>query len=156
MSSTSILSATFNDFLFATVCDERGDMPLSVISALARLDLDPWTEAAELARMPAEGAARRLSFLLAAVVSAPPAQPDRATTAARLVGLLPVLAKTDVPPYPRPVGGLTALQLRAMGLMCLAFLASLAISAVIANLAPGAVAPGSASSAIASTAAARR
>jgi hypothetical protein len=39
----------------------RNEMPLSVISALARLDLDPWAEAAELARMPADGAARRLS-----------------------------------------------------------------------------------------------
>ena len=58
---TSNLGATFNDFLFATVCKDRNDMPLSVVSALARLDLDPWTEAAELARMPADGAARRLS-----------------------------------------------------------------------------------------------
>ena len=56
MSPTSSLSATFNDFLFATVCEERNEMRLSVISALARQDLDPWAEAAELARMPADGA----------------------------------------------------------------------------------------------------
>lgn len=47
------LSPAFNDFLYATVCEERNEMPLSLISALARLDLDPWTEAADLAGMPA-------------------------------------------------------------------------------------------------------
>ena len=65
--SPSSLGASFNAFLFATVCEGRDEMPVSVISALARLDLDPWTEAAELASMPAVGAAERLSSLLSGV-----------------------------------------------------------------------------------------
>ena len=67
MSSTVNLTAAFNDFLFASVGEDRNDMPLSVVSTLARLNLDPWAEAAELALMPADGATRRLSLLLAEV-----------------------------------------------------------------------------------------
>ena len=155
MSSTSALSATFNVFLFATVCEERDGVPLSVISTLARLDLDPWVVAAELARMPAADAAGRLSSLLAGFVDNPPTQPDRATIATRLVGLLPSLAKTEVPSHPQVAGGLTATQTRAAGILWLAFAASLAISAAIENLPPGAMASGSASGAIASTSAHR-
>ena len=39
-------TARYNDFLFATVCEEANGMQLSVLSALARLNLDPWEEAA--------------------------------------------------------------------------------------------------------------
>jgi len=155
MSSTSALGATFNVFLFATVCEERDGMPVSVISTLARLDLDPWAVAAELAQMPAGDATRRLSSLLAGIVDDPRAQPDRATIATRLVGLLPSSAKTEVPSRPEVAGGLTAAQPRALGLLCLALLVSMAISAAIASLAPGSRAAGSASAAMASTAAHR-
>ena len=50
--SISVLGSEFDDFLFAPIGDDRNDMPLSVLSALARLDVDPWEEAAELARWP--------------------------------------------------------------------------------------------------------
>jgi hypothetical protein len=39
----------FDAFLFAPVGEERNGMLLSVLSALARLDVDPWQEAARLA-----------------------------------------------------------------------------------------------------------
>jgi hypothetical protein len=145
MSSTSKLSATFNDFLFATVCEDRNEMPLSVISALARLDLDPWTEAAELARMPADGAAQRLSALLSGVVHDSPAQSDGATIAARLIALLPTPAKTDVPPRGHAAGILAGLHFRAFEVVCLIFLASMAASVLIGNLAPRAAVTGPAS-----------
>jgi len=153
MSSTSALSATFNDFLFATVCEERNEMQLSVISALARQNLDPWTEAAELARMPADGAARRLSSLLAGVVNDPPTWPDHATIAVRLVALLPTSAETDVPPRARVAGVMTAGPFRAVRMMCLFLLASTAVSVLLANLAPHAGASGPASGPTSSTAA---
>jgi hypothetical protein len=155
MSSTSALSATFNDFLFATVCEERNEMQLSVISALARQDLDPWTEAAELARMPADGAARRLSSLLAGVVNDPPTWPDHATIAVRLVALLPTSAETDVPPRARVAGVMTAGPFRAVRMMCLFLLASMAVSVLLANLGPRAGASAPASGPIPSTAAHR-
>ena len=51
----------FDRFLFAPIGEEKNGMLLSVLSALARLDLDPWREAAELARMPKHTAKQRLT-----------------------------------------------------------------------------------------------
>jgi hypothetical protein len=42
--SVSVLGTEFDDFLFAPIGEDRNDMPLSVLSALARLDIDPWQE----------------------------------------------------------------------------------------------------------------
>jgi hypothetical protein len=112
MSSTSNLGAAFNAFLFATVCEERNEMPLSVVSVLARLDLDPWAEAAELARMPRDSAARRLSSLLDGVVKDPPAESACETIATRLVALLPTQANTKAASRRSPATVLTATQQR--------------------------------------------
>ena len=54
----------FNEFLFALIGKEGNGMPLSVISALARLEVDPWQEAARLADLPKELAAAALDGLL--------------------------------------------------------------------------------------------
>jgi hypothetical protein len=80
------LGAEFNNFLFAAAAETDGGT-VSVLSALARLDLDPWGEAAKLARLPKELAAHRLAGLIAPGAAAAPAQARR--TAARLVALLP-------------------------------------------------------------------
>ncbi len=64
-------------------------MPLSVLSALARLDIDPWKEAAELARLPGDAAIQRLASLIRALPDVPPIHPDPNTIAARLIGFLP-------------------------------------------------------------------
>jgi hypothetical protein len=65
--SFSVLGSEFDDFLFAPIGDDRNDMPLSVLSALARLDIDPWLEAAELARLPQETGVQRLALSIAAL-----------------------------------------------------------------------------------------
>jgi hypothetical protein len=81
------LGAEFNNFLFAIAAETDGGT-VSVLSALARLDLDPWGEAAKLARLPKELAAHRLAGLIAPCASGTaPAQARR--TAAKLVALLP-------------------------------------------------------------------
>jgi len=36
------LSVKYEDFLFAPVCEDANGMRLSVISALARTNVDPW------------------------------------------------------------------------------------------------------------------
>jgi hypothetical protein len=127
-SSSSSLSARFNAFLFATVCEGPGEMPVSVISALARLDLDPWTEAAELASMPAVSATERLSSLLAGVADGPAAQPDRETIAARLVGLLPRPTTANAKPAAPGADVLASPYVQSLGIMWLIILASMAIS----------------------------
>jgi hypothetical protein len=82
------LGSEFDDFLFAPI-EERNGLPLSVVSLLARMDLDPWQEAASLAGLPAEAAAQRLTSLLGLLPDPPLQQPDPRATAARLVQLLP-------------------------------------------------------------------
>lgn len=64
-------------------------MPLSILSALARQDVDPWDEAAKLALLPEEQAVAQLVILLGAFPHAPLACPDPASIARRLVTLLP-------------------------------------------------------------------
>lgn len=126
-SSPTSLPTSFNAFLYATVCEGRDEHPVSVISALARLDLDPWTEAAELASMTAVGAAERLSSLLAGVPGGPDTLADRKTVADRLVGLLPTPARTNI----EPGAGRAHLlpYARSLGIMWLIILASMAASA---------------------------
>ena len=52
-------------FLFATVGDEIDEVPLSVISALTRLDLDPWEEAGRLSSLSNREAIEQLARLIA-------------------------------------------------------------------------------------------
>lgn len=85
----SDLASDFDDFLYAPIREDKSGMPLSVVSALARLDVDPWEEAARLAAMPGEAATQRLSALIASLPAEPATDPERRTTAARLVALLP-------------------------------------------------------------------
>ncbi len=87
--STSALAPEFNAFLFAPIGLDRNEMLVSVVSALARLDIDPWQEAAQLARLPKAAAALRLAGLIARVPGGPPAQLDGVSATARLVALLP-------------------------------------------------------------------
>jgi hypothetical protein len=89
---------SFDPFLFADIGEERNGMLLSVLSALARLDLDPWFEAASLSRLPAPAATQRLTSLLSSLPSAQLKVPAPATIM-RLVGLLPQAARET--PWPR-------------------------------------------------------
>jgi hypothetical protein len=55
----------FDAFLFATVGDEIDGMPLSMISALTRLGLDPWQEAGRLSSLSNREAVEQLARLIA-------------------------------------------------------------------------------------------
>ena len=48
----SSFTSRYNQFLYAPICEEANGMQLSVLSALARMDVDPWEEATRLAAMP--------------------------------------------------------------------------------------------------------
>jgi hypothetical protein len=87
----------FDAFLFAAVGDDNNGMLLSVLSALARLDVDPWQEAADLARLPGSAATERLTSLIAALPGRPASQPDPGTISARLIALLPSPTGSSVP-----------------------------------------------------------
>jgi hypothetical protein len=94
----SPLGSEFNDFLFAPIGEDRNDMPLSVLSALARLDIDPWQEAGRLAQLPGETATQRLASLIAALPAESSLYLDPGTIAARLIKLLPRRATPNIPP----------------------------------------------------------
>jgi hypothetical protein len=91
--SASALGTEFNDFLFAPIGQDRNDVPLSVLSALARLGIDPWQEAAELARLPRETATQRLASSIASLPDGASAYLEGETVAARLIARLP--SRTD-------------------------------------------------------------
>jgi hypothetical protein len=101
----AFLSSQFDDFLFAPIGESNNGMPLSVVSALARLDLDPWQEAATLTGMPKETATQRLISMIAAVPGEPPTQRDPGIIAARLIALLPHAPHPVAPLASSSVGG---------------------------------------------------
>ena len=80
----------YNPFLFAAVDDEEGELPLTVLSALARLGIDPWQEAARLSALPREAAARSLAEAIAKLPRKACEAASLAATATRLVNWLPV------------------------------------------------------------------
>jgi hypothetical protein len=91
------LGSEFNAFLFSPIDDDRNGMPLSVLSLLARRDLDPWQEAASLAAMPADAATRRLEALIRALPGQPLTLPDCGSVARRLIALLPRPIDPNIP-----------------------------------------------------------
>jgi hypothetical protein len=96
--AVSALGSEFNDFLFAPIGEDRNDVPLSVLSALARLGLDPWQEAAELAQLPPDTATQRLVASIAALSDGLSVYLEIRTIAARLIALLPHPARPNVAP----------------------------------------------------------
>jgi hypothetical protein len=125
---TQSLAATsqhsqFENFLFASIGDEENGMTLTVLSALARLDRDPWREAANIASMPKEAAIDWMTSLISALPKKPCALSDIEAIAARLIALLPprqklvrqtpanVLAAPPAATYPRVVIFLTLIAL---------------------------------------------
>jgi hypothetical protein len=95
-SRTSALGSQFNAFLFASIDEDSSEAPLSVVSALARLDLDPWEEAADLTALPRDTAAQRLVSLLTKLPGGQLSRSDHQTIAARLIALLPHAASPDL------------------------------------------------------------
>lgn len=100
---------TYDAFLFAEIGEEPNGMRLSVVSALARLDLDPWGEASVLAAMPTAAAQQRLSALLTKSFASG-ALSFVSTSVNQLIRLLPGAAGRDVgPKEPETKGGLPSL-----------------------------------------------
>ena len=85
----SLLQSEFNDFLYAPIGEEGNDAPLTVLSALARLGIDPWQESARLAQLSRNLATQSLTSMIAKLPNGRWAQSDAGAIAARLVALLP-------------------------------------------------------------------
>jgi hypothetical protein len=87
--SISQFRPEFSDFLIAPVGNDSNGMLVSVLSAIARQNVDPWQEAAELARLPRETAIQRLAALIATLPDGAPPHQNPSATAATLIALLP-------------------------------------------------------------------
>jgi hypothetical protein len=111
----------FDDFLFAPVGEDRNGLPLSIVSLLGRLDLDPWLEAASLADQPAEAAVQRMAALLAALPVPSLKRADPGAMAARLIALLPRRSDPKARP-PVPSVNVTAATLGRVVMTAILFL----------------------------------
>ena len=98
--SLSMLPSAYDDFLYAPVGESTNGALLTVLSVLARQNVDPWEEAADLSRLPPDTAARRLT----AMIMASPGQSSNQTAVAdRLIALLPRrIASADSAPGALP------------------------------------------------------
>ena len=76
-------------FLFAAVGDEIDGIPLSMISALTRLGLDPWQEAGRLSSLSSREAVEQLARLIAEIPGIFRPLGEAREIADRLVALLP-------------------------------------------------------------------
>ena len=85
---TVALRTDLDAFLYAPIADDPNGMPLTMISALGRLGVDPWAEAADIHALSRESATEKVTSLLSAVPHGPSPGADTATLAARLVELL--------------------------------------------------------------------
>jgi hypothetical protein len=97
--SLLLLASEFDNFLFAPIVDNQNDVPLSVLSALARLNIDPWNEAAELAQLPPEAATQRLASSIGALLDGLSVHSEHRRIAARLIALLPRQGSSNIPLY---------------------------------------------------------
>jgi hypothetical protein len=79
----------FDPFLYATVGEDRNGNAVTVLSTLARLGLEPWEAAAELAGLTRAEAGIRLDGLLARFRDVPALTQHHAAITQRLIELLP-------------------------------------------------------------------
>ena len=82
------LESQYDAFLFASIC-ETDEMNLSVLSLLARHDVDPWQEAARLAQLSRTQAIQNLAATISSSESEQGSPSEADVLAARLIDLLP-------------------------------------------------------------------
>lgn len=92
MSTFDVLHPDGNDFdpfLFASVGEDRNGATVTVISALARLGLDPWKEAGDLAVLERNAACARLGSHFVEFEDVPALRHEHEAVAQKLVEFLP-------------------------------------------------------------------
>lgn len=89
------LGIEYDPFLRSPLWQEQTGATLSVLSALARLNIDPWKEAASLALLPKDDASARLSGLIAGLPEAQAVGSERYALCERSVSMLPASTVVD-------------------------------------------------------------
>jgi hypothetical protein len=93
----SLGHSEYNAFLFAAIGEDKRGLPLTVLSALARLGFDPWREAARLSDLPREAAARAFAVTIAMLPEGDWKASESEAIAGRLVEWLPGRSALAVP-----------------------------------------------------------
>lgn len=81
--------AEYDSFLRQYVGEDGNGIQVTVLSALARLGVDPWKEASELAALPETAARARLDATIAQFPNVPSVELQHGALAQRLIRLLP-------------------------------------------------------------------
>lgn len=126
----SLLHSEFNEFLFAQMGEEESGAPLSVLSALTRLGIDPWAEGARLSDLPREVAAQVLVPMIAMFPKEKRGSSEVLALAERLAALLPKHGAADATSAmsgDRPRGRVPVLWLVYAGFLLLLGLAALGL-----------------------------
>ena len=79
----------YERFLGAIVGEDKREIKITVLSMLARLDVDPWLEAAKLAAMSGSSARKRLDALVARFTDVQTPASGRSKVVSGLLDLLP-------------------------------------------------------------------
>lgn len=132
----TLINSEFNTFLFAPIGEEGNGMMLSVVSALARLGIDPWEEAARLAALPKEAAASALDRLIERLPRGLWARSDIPAIAASLIELLPRGAHV-VPPAQRKGAGRGRVSVSTVAWLLVLILMATVFFSVGGNRTPG-------------------
>ena len=122
------LGPDLDRFLSATVGDEIDGVPLSVVSALIRLGLDPWQEAGRLSSLSNREAIEQLARLIAELPGLFRPLGEAREIAGRLIQLLPRHdAARRSAPHLRPVPARTS----QLWVACLVLAAAVLVSAFL-------------------------
>lgn len=97
LSKNSGLPKELDDFLLTPIGEGRNGLSLSVLSAFARLGIDPWEEALRLRKLPRQAALQRLTALIGSLPDEPSIQRNSGSHAERLTAIL-----QRVKPLPGP------------------------------------------------------
>lgn len=89
LAPSAVPRSEFDEFLYASIVEEHNGTWLSVLSALARSNVDPWEEAARLASLPRDAARQSLTTLIAGTPDGPLARKNPEALVERLISLLP-------------------------------------------------------------------
>jgi len=123
----------FDPFLFASVGEEIDGVPLSVLSALTRLDLDPRDEAARLSHLTKEAAADQLARLIARLSDRSWTLSETRRIADRLIERLPTSPAGKPDPF-EPGAVLTPSSTGPQLLVYLALLIALVVGLIASGL----------------------
>jgi hypothetical protein len=110
--SNLLLGSEFDKFLFASVGEDISGHPISVVSLLGRLNLDPWLEAASFTDLSSTAAAQKLASLIETLPAQPSREPDAVTLATRLIGLLPRRRDSSAQPVAKSIGPVSVVERR--------------------------------------------